>query len=343
MNFSLTRTTCGCSLAGIVAVIALVAFPAHAAAAEREIRPAGGNPSGQLQISPGRLEFDATPGERQTFDIELTNDSDGPFDVSLSTTDVGQTSDPRSVADAVEGGEFGAGDWLVPELTDFRLAANEHIKFKLYVDPPADAPVGTNLAGLVIDSTVGEGAVGTADSDSSFRIQGLIQVFPTIAGAVDHDLRIRDIDVRDSFILGSQRFAVWDVTFENRGTINEHANGTIQVNSLFGNSAYRVPIKDFIILRGAKRTQRVIWKEVPWVGAFTPEARVRGDNAKLIAAKGERVIVLPWWLPVLILTLLVLPALGLWWRRRREWKLYLDDEGYEGTDEWADDDGALSR
>jgi hypothetical protein len=31
----------------------------------------------------------------------------------------------------------------------------------------------------------------------------------------------------------------------------------------------------------------------------------------------------------------------MWWRRRQEWKLYLDDEQFDDGVEWLDDDGQL--
>ena len=321
-----------------ITFLGLVGPGASTAGAEikRETLQANPKPSGQLMISPGRLEFDAEPGVRTTYDIMLTNDSGDGVDISVLTTDLGQSADPRSVATKVEQGEYGAGDWLTSEVEHIRLAAWERVTFQLVIDPPLDAPVGTNFAGLVIDSTVADGEIGTEDSTSAFRIEGLIQIFPTITGAIKHDIRVTDVKVRDALVIGSQRFATWDVTFENNGTVNEHVTGSVTIRSMFGNAAHRVDIKELLVLRGAKRTQRVIWRDLPWVGAFTPEVRVRGDDARLVKASGERVVVLPWWLPFAIVVAILAPAGWLWWRRRREWLQYLDEEIW-------DDEGAPTR
>jgi hypothetical protein len=297
------------------------------------------NPTGRLFISPGRIEQDVQPGVRQTVQVTLINDSNGPFDVSLRATDLGQATDPRAVATQVEDGEFGAGDWLVPEVLDLRLDAFEQVVFDVVIDPPTTAPIGTNMAGLVVDSSVAGGEIGTADSESMFRVEGLIQIFLTVPGPVEHNLRIVDVDVRDAVILGGQRFAVWDVTFENLGTVNEHVTGAVAIRSIFGNDAHREQVDDLLVLRGAKRTTRIIWRDLPWVGVFTPEVRVRGDDARLVTATGERVIVMPWWLPVVIALTVIGPALWLWMRRRQEWLLYLEEED---LDEQADEDGAWS-
>jgi hypothetical protein len=315
----------------------LLLVPTMAAAeVVREQGSPSAEPTGRLFISPGRIEEDVEPGVRTTLGITLTNDSEDPFDVSLRPTDIGATADPRNVASQVEDGEFGAGDWLVPEVSVLRIEPFETVTFDLVVDAPLSAPIGTNLAGLIVDSTVAEGPVGTEDSDSIFRVEGLIQIFLTVPGPVEYDLRIVDVDVRDKAIIGGQRFAVWDVTFQNNGTVNEHVTGTVAIKSLFGNTAHRENINDLIVLRGAKRTTRVVWRDLPWIGAFTPEVRVRGDNAEKQTATGERVVIFPWWLPIALAMSILLPAIWLWWRRRQEWRYYLDEEG---LDDESEEDG----
>lgn len=325
-------------LACLIAVtVSLLAAPSAHAEVSRKPGSPKAEPTGRIFISPGRVEQDVQPGVEGLFTVELTNDSDQPFDVTLKTTDLGQSVDPRGVANQVEDGEFGAGDWLIPEVEDLRLKPWEQVTFAVKIAPPLTAPIGTNLAGLVVDSSVAGGAVGSKDSDSMFRVEGLIQVFLTVPGPVKHELRIVDVDIRDSLVLEGNRFAVWDVTFENRGTVNEHVAGSVNIRSVFGNSAHRTRLKELIVLRGSKRTHRVIWNDLPWVGMFTPDVQVRGDDAKLVKATGERVVVFPWWLPVALVLAIVLPWAWIWWRRRQEWQLYLEDENW---DESGDEDGA---
>ncbi len=311
--------------------------PADAAATvEREFNSPNDDATGLLLISPVRIERDVEPGVRFTEKIVLTNDSDSEIDITLSGTDLGTSSDPFSIAAKTEDGEFGAGDWIEPEITDLRLAPWEKVSFELRINPPLDAPVGTNLGALSVDTTVATGAIGTGDFEGSFRVESLVQLFLTVPGPVEHKLRIKDVDVRDALVTGSQRFAVWDVTFSNQGTVNEHVSGTVDIKSMFGNSVHRVRIEELIVLRGAERTVRVVWNDVPWVGAFTPTVRVRGDDARPVRATGERVVVFPWWLPIVIGLLVVMPIGWLWWRRRQEWKLYLDDDTWDEYPEWGD-------
>ncbi|MCW2972952.1 MAG: hypothetical protein JWN72_1225 [Thermoleophilia bacterium] len=303
------------------------------------------DPTGQLSISPGRIEPDVQPGVRTTRKITLFNDRSDEIDVSVIPTDLGQSSDPRNVAQRVENGEFGAGEWLTPEITDIRMKPFEQVDFLVVIDPPLDASVGTSLAGLAIDSSIATGAIGTANEpeDSTAPIllaEGLLQIFLNVPGPVEHKLRIVDVDLRDKFIFGSQRFAIWNVTFANDGTVNEHVDGRVDVQSIFGNAAHSERIKDYIVLRGAKRTVRVVWSDIPAVGAFTATAKVHGDDAARIEQSSERLVIFPWWLGVVLGVAILGPFLYLWWRRRQDWRRYLAEEEWDAS---PDDDPTLAR
>lgn len=300
--------------------------PTSLAAPTRIAGSPSSEPTGRLFISPGRVERDVQPGVRSTIKIRLTNDSDGPFDISLRTSDTGPAESPFSVASAVENGQYGAGDWLTPEIIDLRLDAWETIEFNLIVDPPDNAPVGTSMAGLIFNSGVAEGAIGTADSTSMFKVEGLIQIFLNIPGPIKNDLRIVDVTTRDSVMLGNQRFVVWDVTFANYGTVNDHVSGELVARSIFGNAAQREKISNLLVLRGGKRTTRVVWRDLPLVGAFTPHVRIQGDDQKVTKKSGKRIVILPWWIPAGILVLIIVPMLTMWLRRRREWQQYLEQD-----------------
>jgi hypothetical protein len=320
----------------VLATALLVAPGTAAAKVIREQRNVPSDPSGLMVVSPSRIEQDIQPGVRSTVELTIYNDNDEPIDFSISGTDLGPASSPRSVAAKVEDGEFGAGDWLTPEIRDGRLQPFEAITFQVTVDPPLTAPIGSNLAGISVRGAPALGPVGAGDDTGVLEVNALIQTFLTVPGPVEHKLRIVDIDARDTFVLGSRRFVIWEVMFENRGTVNEHVSGSVNVKSLFGNTAHREKIDDLLVLRGSKRSTRVVWTDLPFVGSFAPEVRVRGDDARLVTQTGERVTLMPWWLPPLIIALFVLPVIWMWWRRRQEWKLYLEDDEY-GEQEWEDD------
>lgn len=308
---------------GVMAMALML--PPHADALTREVRPVR-TPDGFVHTSPPRIERDVAPGSRTTEQIRITNESTNAVDVSIRATDFGPTDDPRSLGTQVQRSEFGAGSWLTPEVRELRLAPFERVTLDITIDPPIDAPVGTSLGAIAVTAGPASGAVGASDDSSSLVIDALVQMFLTVPGPVRHDLSITKVVTRDAFMFGSSRVITWDVGFDNRGTVNEHVSGSVNVGSIFGTRAARVQIDPTIILRGSSRTVRVVWRDVPWVGAFTPTVEVRGDDARKITRSGDRTIVLPWWVIPAIVLAIALPVLVMWWRRRRAWMAYLDDD-----------------
>lgn len=320
------------SLSTIAVVMLCGATPADAAV-RRQVETST-DPTGLLFTSPARVEEDVTPGQTTTIRMRVFNDDDTSIDVSLSTSDLGPSANPQSLAAPTEKGEFGAGTWIEPEIRDFRLKPFESISFDVRVTPPLTAPIGTNAGAVIVSGNAANGKIGTdGDPTGSVAIDTAVQMFATVPGPVQHDLHIRSIHTRDAFLLGSHRFVVWDVTFTNGGTVNEHVNGSLSATSIFGNSAFRGKIDDIIVLRNSKRTARVIWEDPPWIGRFSPTVNVRGDDAKLVTRTGSAVTVIPWWVPVIVAMLVVFPFLFLWMRRRQDWKHYLED----GDDDDLDD------
>lgn len=314
------------SIAVAIATAIVIAFPPSASGAvTRELRP-NDDPTNTLRTSPPRMEFDVVPGQRRVERISILNDSANAQDITVSSSDFGATDDPKSIGVQVEDGEFGAGDWISPEVSELRLAPFEKVTFDVAIDPPIDAPSGTNLGAVLVRGLPASGVIGASDNEGALVVDALVQVFLTVPGPVQHDLRIIDIDTRDTFNFGSSRVTTWDVTFRNDGTVNEHVEGSVDVQSLFGTSADRIKIDPLLVLRGSTRTIRVVWRDVPWVGAFTPKVMVRGDDARLQTKTGDRLVVLPWWVIPAILLAIVLPLGWIWLQRRRDWKLYLEDE-----------------
>lgn len=324
-------------LALVIVAAALVGVAAAPSPADAVVERTIGRsdaPSNKVRISPPRMELDVRPGARMVEQIKIVNDSPEPQDITITPKDFAASSDPRSLGDAVEDGEFGAGDWLTPEVRDLRLAPFERVNFDLIIEPPVGAPAGTNLGALLIRSMKADGKPGTDDNEAgTVVIDALMQVFLTVAGPVDHQLEITEVETRDAYQFGSNRLVSWDVSFRNDGTVNEHVEGTLDVQSVFGTRAERIKIEPLLVLRGATRTVRIIWRDVPWVGAFTPKVVVRGDDARSLDRTGARTVILPWWVFPLLAVLVFGPILWMWLARRREWKHYLEHEGADDADD----------
>ena len=307
------------------------------AAVVREHRHVDPSPSGLLVVTPDRVERDVRPGERLTITAKLYNDGAAPLDVSLLTGDLGPAADPRSVATRVPDGTFGAGSWLTPELRDLRLAPFEAVSFDVLVQVPDTAPVGANFGALTVRAGAAGGAPGTADSSGGIQTDAIVQFLITVAGTVRHDLTITQVNVHDTLSLRRRHAAVVDVTVRNDGTVNEYLSGAVAMRSVLGTTPFRGRIDRVLVLRGASRTVRIVWRDVPWVGSFTPTVTIARSGSSDLERRGDRIVILPWWLLVVLGALALLPvAVAVRGRSRRARAHRAALLAARGTDEdWA--------
>jgi hypothetical protein len=307
----------------------VLAGPA-AAKVTREILP-NPEPSNLINISPIRIERTVNPGVPETEHVKLYNDSSDRVNLTLTVVDLGPPEDETTLAQPLDAGayEFGAGEWLSPEITDTVLKPFEKLEFDVKIVAPGDAPVGSSFAGLDFEFE-SQKPVETSQSHVAVKLHSLLQILLTVPGPVKNDLELLSAKTRDAFHMGGTSFVTYGLRYENDGTVNDHVNGDITITSLFGNKVEKIPLHERILLRGAKGSDRKVWSDLPRFGLFRSTLHIKGDDGKVITKDLGRVYVLPpWWLIVLIIALIVVPPVYLWWRRRREWMLYMEDEEWD--------------
>lgn len=311
-------------------LVTIFAAPSQAAV-QREYME-GFKPNSLLALYPNKAEITVTPGKPYLIPVTLENGFNKPLDVSVSITGLGPAPDPASLAAINDDAAFSAASWITPDIQDLRMQPLERVEFNLTVLPPDNAPVGTNFAGLVVKLAPASGKPGTGDVKGTVQTQALGQLYLNIPGAQKRDLQLVSFKVDDKLFLGRSKFVVYEAKFHNNGNVNDHVTGRINISSMFGNSAASLQLRDMIILRGADRTQRIVWTDsIPWFGAFTAQLKAEGDGKQPVTGSADRVIILPpWWFFALVIAALTLPFAVAWWRRRNDWRQYLEDD-------WAED------
>jgi hypothetical protein len=290
----------------------------------------GGKLNGRFGVSPDKKEIEVDPGTTQVLRMHLENRTQRTVHVELLPTDIEPTGD-ESFIRATKGTQFGAGSWLHPEIDQLDMKTGEIVEFDVTITPPVDAPVGTNFGGLIAR------VAGRSEDKVSYYISALAQIYVTIPGKVKRDTKIVKAEVADSFLFHGSGFITYELTFANDGNVNDHIDGEIVVRSLFGNTVSSLDIRPYLVLRGSKRTVRVIWPKQPRFGRFSAQGRFHSDDRQQLTKDFPNVWISPeWWWYLIVILVLVCPAVYTWHSRRNSWKQYLDDEDWD--EEWADDE-----
>lgn len=324
----------------LLPALLLLALPSSVSAeVTREILT-NAEPTNLVNITPIQVEREIEPGTRAIEQVSVYNDSDQQVRVRTAVVDLGVPEDPTLLAVPVrDGAQFGASEWVTVEISDTVLQPFEKITFDVIVDVPADAPVGSSYAGVEFDITGtidGSNAAPSGESQVGLRIVSVLQLLLTVPGPVERDLRLLEAKTRDAFRLGGTSFVSYGVRYRNEGTVNDHVKGRVRITSLFGNEVETLELRELTIIRGAERTDRVVWADPPRFGIFSATVEVTGDDGrKIVRDLGHVFLLPPWWLVALIVAALVLPFVYLWWRRRREWLQYLEDEDWDEDEHLA--------
>jgi hypothetical protein len=316
-------------LASVIALAGLTFATSSNAAVKRE-QLSNAQPTNLVNISPIRIDRNVSPGDHLVEPVTIFNDDPDPASIKIKVIDLGPPHDETLLTEPIFKGtaEFGAKDWVTPELTDIELKPFEKVTFDVTIEPPADAPVGSSYAGLQI--IVADSSKDKAKSAVAVQISSVMQILLTVPGAVQQKLTLLDAQTRDAFHMGSSSFVTYGARYKNDGTVSDHVKGKVIITSIFGNKADELPIKERTLIRGATGSSRLVWSDPPAFGIFTSKLQLQGDDGKVITKDLGRVILLPpWWLIALIVVLLVAPPVYLWWRRRREWLLYMEDDEWD--------------
>jgi hypothetical protein len=213
------------------------------------------------------------------------------------------------------------------------------------ITPPIDAPVGSNFAGLLVKMGDLKEASSEVTSSGGTKvgvdIRALVQIYPRVPGDIVNDVEISKPRVADTFLFTGNRFVVYEVDIENTGNVHSQVSGRTVVNSMFGNSVTDIKMRDMLVLRGSKRTARFVWTNPPKFGRFSATATILDGEQKSHKLKFPKVLILPpWWWFAIAIGAIVFGVAGSWWRRRDDWRQYLDEDDWDES--WDDDyDGEL--
>jgi len=322
---------------------ALVAVLPAAAFGEVKYAPLQGQEDGLLTVSPDRWEADVEPGKTTELEVTLINRTGADGVIKLSPTDTAPGGKSEAVIEAVPEFEFGAGSWVKPEVTSLPLKNMQEARLIVRITPPLEAPVGSNFGGLLVELKSGADNTAKVEGDAAaaveLNVRALIQLYPRVPGEIVHGLRITKANIADRVIFTGNRYVVFEFDLENTGNVNEPTTGEVVVKSMFGNTVANIDVRETLVLRGSARRTRVLWTKPPKFGRFTAELRVKAQESDPKEAFPPVTILPPWWWFALFAAVVILPSVYAVYRRRQDWRKYLDEDWDEEAEgDWTDAD-----
>lgn len=286
--FNLPRLAIAAVIATIFFIILALWPPALGAyTIEKRDEPA----TGQLVISPTKVELDANPGETVSRDITVANRTEQTATIRFSLEDFEGSNNPSqaTVFMGEDDSDRGARRWLSPEVSSIVLKQGEAITFRVKVSIPRNSEPGGYYAALFADSTSEIEGEPVPAADIPTRVNCLFLI--RVSGNVREEGSLKNLEVPYLSEYGPVDLGL---VFNNLGNVHLKPSGRIIITNLLGQTVAEIPVKEWVVLPEASRRTVVQWEGNFLLGRYTARAEIDygpGDN-KLTVSRSFWVI--PW-------------------------------------------------
>lgn len=207
-----------------------------------------------LTIQPVKISETMSPGQTVTGNIQLTNASDGPVDVVVSTQDfipVGGADSIQFVGRAE--GVTSVKDWItVASEQTFSFQVGETREIPYTITAPANAEPGGHFGVVFFKATPHSEDAGALKVGTQVGMLVLV----SIPGNHLQKGEIRSFTGPGFVRKGPVPF---EIQFQNTGTVHFEPKGTIVITNMFGQKVADVPIEGQVVLPTSIKTLRESW------------------------------------------------------------------------------------
>ena len=284
------------AIAWIVLLFITAAMPAGASA--YTVEKHDDQVTGQIVISPTKVELNLDPGETGTAEVVVVNRTGEPVTFQFSTEDFEGSRD-ASQATVFMGDELsprGASRWLDPEVSSIVLDQGETLTMAVDVNVPPGAEPGGHYAALFASRTTDRYENGTAIKVTD-RLGTLFLV--RVSGAIDEVGTLDTPEVSGFLEYGPVYIGL---VFNNQGNIHLKPSGQVTIRNLLGQTVAEIPVEEWIVLPDSSRRTLVKWDRRYLLGRYTATAEITYGDSNTTLMSQSSFWVIPW---KVILTLII--------------------------------------
>ena len=245
--------------ARIVCIVVGTVFVYHFEAHALTIEAFDSGANGDVIISPLRWEEAVEPGDVLTREFQIGNRTDNPMIFSLSAEDFVGSSNPqnpiRFLGDAVAP-NTSARDWIIPEVSEFRLDPAELARVAVDIRVPRRTSPGGHFAALfATGQVIDDDSNRTKNIQTSTRLGVLL--LAEIPGEMRKTAEIESFHANGK-TLHTDSTIPFSVLLANTGNTHIKASGTITISNISGKIVDVLVVEDFNVLPGSVREREAL-------------------------------------------------------------------------------------
>ena len=257
--------------------------------------------TGQIVISPTKIELNVDPGDKATREIKLTNRTGEPVTFQFSMEDFEGSTDP-SQATVFMGrtdSPWGASKWIEPEVSSIVLDQGETLTMAVKLRVPPTAEPGGHYAVLFASRTIDRVEDGAAIKVTE-RVGTLFLI--TVSGNVITDGTLDEPEMRMFSEYGPVDIGL---VFNNLGNVHVKPTGKVVIRNIFGQTVAEIPVEEWVVLPDSSRRTVIEWGGKYHFGRYTATAEIGySENRSLLLAQTS-FWVIPWKIVLAVLAGLV--------------------------------------
>jgi hypothetical protein len=229
------------------------------------------------------------PGASTTGTIHLTNASDGPVDVSISTQDFVPVAGQDSIQFVgTTAGLTSVKDWIKIPYSEFTFAIGESRDVPYTIVAPANAEPGGHF-GVVLFKATKPGPSGSLKIGTQVGMLVLV----SIPGNHLQKGNVLDFTAPSFIQAGPVPFAI---KFQNTGTVHFEPKGTIVISNMFGSKVAEVPIDGQVVLPTSVKILNENWNvEGLLLGRYTAIATIIDGDGNTLTTNSVSFWAFPLW------------------------------------------------
>ncbi|MFH1894281.1 MAG: hypothetical protein ABH813_00020 [Patescibacteria group bacterium] len=250
---------------------------------------------GDIVLSPTKVELFMDPGEKIGKEIMITNrtgntvnfsigieDFKGSRDINQPIIFLGKEKDPYSLKDLIS-----------PEIRGFTLRHGQRIYIPVEVSIPLDADSGGRYGVVfaVIKPDVSTAAEANAGQVAIVARAGVL-FFVRVNGDTKEEGSLKDFQISKKFY--EKGPILFDVLFENNGSVHLSPYGTIEITNLLGGNVGKIELDPWFVMPDSLRLREAVWEGGFLFGKYTATVTVSRGYRDIIDQKSISFWVIPW-------------------------------------------------
>jgi hypothetical protein len=219
-----------------------------------------------ISVDRSVFNFEASPGENNTFKFNLKNDSSEPQKISITAKDY-QIGDDDQVTISRDNSQISVAEWITLPEKDFALVPGEQREVAFSVQVPEEVSAGSHWGGIFINFTSANKKVEAVGTVVGGQIG--IHVLANVSGQTDGKGKIASFAA--SRLVG--KIADFSVVFQNTGNIHYIPHGDILITNLTNGQKEKIQLAKHFVFPGKKFTYVAQWRNPKLWGVYSAQTR----------------------------------------------------------------------